>query len=123
MLKREILQLETFGVTPRKWAPSSFRGMSNPMFKKERLNLRFKLLVFTLQLTNQLLGSRKQGWGWRGNRVAAAAQNLPPNRQEKRKPAHHLADHTAHQLQPWEPMPWLKHAPPIPLSRVVSEYI
>lgn len=66
MLKREILQLETFGVTPRKWAPSSFRGMSNPTFKKERLNLRFKLLVFTLQLTIQLLGSRKQGWGGGG---------------------------------------------------------
>lgn len=78
IMKREILQLETLGVTARKWAPSSCRGMSNPKLKKERLSLRFELLVFTLQLTVQLLGSRKQG----GNGVEADCScPEPPFRQ------------------------------------------
>lgn len=122
MLKREILQLETFGVTPRKWAPSSCRGTSNGKLKKERLSLQFECSVFTLQLTVQLLGSRKQGEK-QGESTLAAAQSLPSGRQEERRAAHHLADHTAHQLQPWEPTAWLKYAPQTPLSRVVSEYI
>lgn len=78
--------------------------------------------MFTLQLTVQLLGSRKQGEK-QGESTLAAAQSLPSGRQEERRAAHHLADHTAHQLQSWEPTAWLKYAPQTPLSRVVSEYI
>lgn len=88
MLEWEIQQLETFGVTLRKWAPSSFRGMSNPTFKKDRPNLRFQLLVFTLQLTVQLLGSRKRGGG--GGKQGGSSCPEPPSKQageEKTSPS------------------------------------
>lgn len=60
------------------------------------------------------------GWGL-GLKLTAGVQSLLSGGLEETRPAHHLADHTALQLQPWEPTSWLKQALQTPSSRVVSE--
>lgn len=52
-------------------------------------------------------------------KLTAAIQSLLSGGLEETR--QDLADHTALQLQPWEPTAWLKHALQTPLSRVVSE--
>lgn len=74
--------------------------------------------MFTLQPTVPLLHSSRQGWKRGRSRLQLPRAFL---QEEERRPALHPPDLSAQQLQPWEPTSWLKHAPQIPLNRVVSE--
>lgn len=48
------------------------------------------------------MGEWGEGWG---SKLTADVQSLPSGGMEEVRPAQHLADHPALQLQPWEPNP------------------